>query len=83
MRLRTLSPATLPISARTMTANPGITGTRVGASLGATTLNNGGTATVHVTVPAGAASGNQAGLIIISSHTPDDGTIWPIAIDVQ
>jgi hypothetical protein len=64
-------------------SNPGITGKRVGASLGAMTLGNGGMATVHITVPAGAASGNQAGLIIISSHTPDDGTIWPIAIDVQ
>ena len=61
----------------------GTTTTRPHLSLDQTMLNNGGTATAHVTVPATATSGQRASFLIISQHTPTDQQMWPISVLVQ
>ena len=60
---------------------PGPTRTKV--TLSAPTTNNGGTTTVHVTIPSGVAIGLQPYVLVISSHTATDATMWPLAIDVE
>ena len=62
----------------------GTTTTRPHLSLDQTTLNNGGTATAHVTVPTTATSGQRASFLIISAHTPaTDQQMWPVSVQVQ
>jgi hypothetical protein len=66
-----------------LAGNPGIITTRTKISLSAPMINNGGTVTAHVTIPPAVASGTISSIFIISSHTPDDATMWPLSIDVQ
>ncbi len=46
-------------------------------------LNNAGTTKIHVTVPAGAPIGSHPSIFLLSQHTADDATMWPLSLDVE
>jgi hypothetical protein len=56
---------------------------KVKLTLDATMLNNGGTVTAHVAVPAATSSGTVASFFVESSHDANDDAVWPIAVVVQ
>jgi hypothetical protein len=52
-------------------------------ALDAMTANNGATPTLHVTMPANARSGNFTRVLLVSSHSAADASMWPIVIQTQ
>ncbi|HEY5242387.1 MAG TPA: hypothetical protein VIJ22_13000, partial [Polyangiaceae bacterium] len=74
--------STGPVSAWGLSTFPGPSSFTPTAKLGATTIDNGQTVTLEVSVPMGTPSSSYASIFVTSSRSQTDFTYWPIAVMV-
>jgi hypothetical protein len=74
--------STAPIPSWSLTAFPGYSTFTPTLALSASTIGNGQTATLKVTVPAGTPSQGYASVFVSSLRAPDDFNYWLVAVQV-